>query len=134
MNRIFLTGASGYLGSAVAARLARTGQELVALTRDEQHAGALERIGANPLVGDLGQPESYMAVLKNCDAAVHMAVSPELGEAARMDQVALAAFADAAEDGRLRRLLYTSGFWVYGDPHGAVVEDAAPLAPLEPVA
>lgn len=134
MNRIFVTGASGYLGGAIAARLARAGLEVSGLTRDPRSVAALERAGVQPVVGDLSKPESYVAVLKNCDAAVHAAIAPSTANPATLDQAALSAFADAAEDGRLRRLLYTSGLWVLGDAHGEVLDDSAPTSPHELVA
>jgi nucleoside-diphosphate-sugar epimerase len=127
-SRVFVTGASGYLGGAIAARLARGGFEVHGLTRSAGGAAGLERAGVRAVVGDLAQPESYVGVLKNCDAAVHAAFTP--AATAELDQAALAAFRDAAEDGRLRRLLYTSGGWVHGDSGDAVFDESTPLHPL----
>jgi len=128
--KIFITGAGGYLGAAIAARLARAGNEVVGMVRTETAADTLRRDGVQPLVADLTKPETYVSVLKNCDVAVHASFARE-GSPAVLDAAALEAFADAAEDGRLRRLLYTSGLWVHGDQHGAVIDEATPLAPTE---
>ena len=130
-QRIFVTGASGYLGSAVAARLARDGHEVYGLTRRQEHAAALERFGAKPVIGDLSKPASFVGVLKNCDAIVHAASDPKAWAA--RDQKALEAFGAAARDGRVRRLLYTSGVWVQGDTAGQVVDEEAALHPAEVV-
>ena len=129
-NKIFITGASGYLGSAIAARLKRVGHDVFGLTRDAGRAARRERLGVQPVVGDLAKPETFMATLKNCDAAIHAAIAGE-GPPAVLDERALEAFADAAEDGRLRRFLYTSGLWVHGDTGEQVVDESTPLAPLE---
>jgi nucleoside-diphosphate-sugar epimerase len=51
--------------------------------------------------------------------------------AAGPDQLALEAVRAAAHDGRVRRLLYTSGVWVHGDTGGAVADETAPLAAAE---
>ncbi len=128
-QRVFVTGATGYVGSAVAARLLRGGAEVHGLTRSPRQAEALERASVKPVVGDLAQPETFLAQLKNCDAAVHAAVEAEDWPA--KDQKALEAFRAAAQDGRLRRLLYTSGLWVHGDGGGAIVDESTPLQPLE---
>src|SRR5262249_49185431 len=71
---------------------------------------------------------------KNCDAAVHAAVAAGEVDPAGLDRAALEAFAAAAHDGRLRRLLYTSGLWVHGDTGAEVVDETTPLHPHELVA
>ncbi|HEY6867574.1 MAG TPA: NAD-dependent epimerase/dehydratase family protein [Candidatus Eisenbacteria bacterium] len=127
--RVFITGATGYIGSAVAARLARAGHEIVGLTRREANAAILERAGIRPIVGDLAKPATFIGALKNCDAVVHAATDPRAW--AENDQKALEAFRAAAQDGRVRRLLYTSGIWVHGDTGGRVVDETTPLEPAE---
>jgi nucleoside-diphosphate-sugar epimerase len=130
-SKIFLTGASGYLGSAIAARLVRAGHEVLGLTRTPGAAVRLQRLGVVPVVGDLLKPETFVGTLKNCDAAIHAASADEGASPVVLDERALAAFADAAEDGRLRRFLYTSGLWVHGDTGGQVIDESTPLAPLD---
>ena len=44
LTRIFVTGAAGYLGSAIAARLARPGHDVFGLTRNPEHANALRSV------------------------------------------------------------------------------------------
>ena len=129
-TRILITGAAGYLGGAIATRLARAGYEVIGLVRSAEHAEQLRRVGVQPQIGDLTKPDTYVSVLKNCDAAVHATAARE-GSPATLDQQALEAFADAAEDGRLRRLLYTSGIWVHGDAGSETVDESTPLQPHE---
>lgn len=131
--RVFITGASGYLGAAIAARLVRAGFELRGLARTPERAQSLEAAGVEPIVGDLARPDTYLAELKNCDVVVHAAAAHGEGGPAGPDQAALEAFRTAAQDGRVRRLLYTSGVWVHGNTGGAVVDETAPLAPAERV-
>lgn len=129
-HRIFLTGATGYLGSAIAARLVRAGHEVTGLTRDLASVPALEALGVKPVVGDLADAESWVGVLQNCDCAVHAAFDASTG-ASETDHHALEAFRVAALDGRLRRVLYTSGAWVNGPTDGQVLDETAPARPLE---
>ena len=128
-QRIFVTGASGYLGSGIAARMVRAGHEVVGLTRRQEGGEALERLGVKPVIGDLAEPETFVGALKNCDAVVHAA--SDSAASAERDQAALEAFRAAAQDGRVRRLLYTSGMWVYGPTAGRIVDETTALAPAE---
>lgn len=128
-QRIFVTGATGYIGSAVAARLARAGHEVFGLTRSRERARALSTLGVKPVFGDLAKPEDWTGVLQNCDWAVHAAFDAEHG-APEQDENALDAFRTAALDGRLRKLIYTSDIWVHG-PSAEVLDETAPLKPLE---
>jgi len=127
-HRIFVTGATGYLGSAFAARLKRAGHEVFGLTRSPERAAALEAAGIHGVAGDLKQPETWIGLLKNCDVVVHAPYDSD--DVAGADAAALEAYRSAAQDGRLRRLLYMSGMWVHGDTRGAVVNEQTPLDPI----
>lgn len=127
-RKVFVTGVTGYLGSAIAPRIVRAGHEVYGLTRDAGRAAGLEALGIQPVIGDLGEPSSYIGVLKNCDDAIHAAID---ADAAAADHAALESLRDAAEDGRLRRVLYTSGCWVIGNTGEVVADETTPLAPVE---
>lgn len=127
-RRIFVTGAAGYLGLAIAARLVRAGHEVHGLTRSDDGARALSAVGAKPVRGDLTRRGDWVGDLRNSDAVVHAVVDRD--DVAGTDQKAIEAYRTAARDGRVRRLLYTSDVWVHGDTHGEVVDENAPLHPL----
>jgi len=129
-HRIFVTGATGYVGSAIAARLVAAQHEVYGLTRHRAAARALEAAGIRPVIGDLAEADAWTGVLQNCDAVVHAAFDGENG-AAEADTQALEAVRFAALDGRVRRLLYTSGIWVHGPGGEKPVDESAPLKPLE---
>lgn len=126
--RVFVTGATGYLGTAIAARIARAGHQVYGLTRRADRAGSLAGRGITPVIGDLERPETFLSTLKNCDAAVHAARPAH--DADQLDLGALASLRDAAIDGRVRRLLYTSVMWVYGDTADRTVDETTPLNPM----
>jgi nucleoside-diphosphate-sugar epimerase len=128
-ERIFVTGASGYIGSVIAARLARKGHKVFGLTRSREHARALEGMGVLPVLGDLAGEQEWLGVLQNCDSAVHTAFDGENG-AADVDHAALEALRLASLDGRVRRVLYTSGTWVHGHGDNGSADERTPLAPL----
>lgn len=129
-ERIFVTGATGYIGAAVAARLARKGHQVFGLTRTRENAKALAAIGVSPVLGDLAGDDDWRGVLQNCDTAVHCAFDSENG-AADVDHAALEALRHAALDGRVRRVLYTSGIWVHGHGIDGRADETTPLAPLD---
>jgi nucleoside-diphosphate-sugar epimerase len=128
-HRIFVTGATGYLGSAIAARLKRAGHELFGLTRHAERGSVLAALGITPVIGDLANPDDWIGVLQNCDVVVHAAADSG-AQWSIHDQRALGAIRTAAQDGRVRRLLYTSGIWVHGDGGGKILDESTPLAPL----
>ncbi|NOT35234.1 MAG: NAD-dependent epimerase/dehydratase family protein [Candidatus Eisenbacteria bacterium] len=132
-ERVFVTGVTGYLGAAISRRLKAAGYEVWGLTRSEERAAQLEAAGFHAVVGDVSEPATFRGALNNSDAVVHAAA--EHGpHAAKRDQQALHVIRAAVEDGRVRRVLYTSGIWVHGDTGGRVVDETARPEPLELVA
>src|SRR5262245_17900046 len=130
-RKVFFTGATGYLGSAIAARLLRAGYEVRALARTQERAALVQAMGAEAVLGSFDDPEALVAEMKNCDAVVHVARDTDHAES--RDQAALEAIRTAAHDGRVRRLLYTSDARVHGDTRGAIVDETAPIAAAEQV-
>src|SRR5690242_7419791 len=122
--RVFVTGASGYLGSAIASRLVKTGAEVQGLVRTADRAERLRGIGVVPVLGTLEQADALVAALKNCDAVVHVGRAPR--DTALVDQKALEAIRAGVLDGRVRHVLYTSGAFVHG-PTGDAIEDESSL-------
>jgi nucleoside-diphosphate-sugar epimerase len=127
-HKIFVTGAGGYLGQAIATRFARAGYAVHGLVRRPEAAEVLAAAGVSPVVGDLAEPASFLGRLQNCDAAVHAVVDEN--DAPGRDQMALDAYRTAARDGRLRKLLYTSTVWVYGPTDGEVADEQRATHPL----
>jgi nucleoside-diphosphate-sugar epimerase len=126
--RVFLTGGTGYIGSAVLDALVRAGHHVDALVRNREKAGDVQVRGAHPVLGDIAQPETYAAAAAVADGAIHTAMddSPR-GHA--LDAVALdTLLALPPRSGRF--FIYTSGVWVLG-PAPVPVDEAAPLNPIE---
>lgn len=76
--RIFVTGATGFVGSHVARSLAAAGAELRLLIRKTSRIGHLEGLKAELVTGDLLQPENLRSALLGCDALVHVAADYRL--------------------------------------------------------
>ena len=129
--RIFLTGATGYVGSAVLEALLRNGQSVTALVRDPERAERLSLRGVQCVVGELSVPKSYTPAAEACDAIVHTALERSKRTAA-VDREAIEALLGAAirraAKGNPAGFVYTSDLWVLGNTAGAANEDA-PLRP-----
>jgi len=71
--RVFVTGASGHIGSAVAPELIKAGHEVTGLARTEASAAAVTSMGAQARRGDLTDPDGLRAAAADADALVHLA-------------------------------------------------------------
>jgi dihydroflavonol-4-reductase len=76
--KVFLTGATGFVGHHVAVALAGQGAELRLLVRPTSRLENLEGIAGETHIGDLARPESLRAALAGCDAVVHTAADYRL--------------------------------------------------------
>src|SRR6266849_2849802 len=108
--RIFMTGATGYIGGAVAAALRTRGHEVTALVRPESDANQLRDLGVVIVSGDLSTLPSLSDALGGHDVLLHVAQSQ--GE----DSVALdGAAVDTFLGRKNAQVVYTSGVWVLGN-------------------
>ena len=71
--KVFITGATGYVGSHVAQAMSRAGHEVHGLVRSEEKAKMLAGQEIRPVKGSLQQPESYMPVAEQCSVLIHAA-------------------------------------------------------------
>ena len=76
--KVFLTGATGFVGHHVARALAAEGTDLRLLVRKTSNLANLEGIDADTHVGDLSEPETLRSGLAGCDALVHVAADYRL--------------------------------------------------------
>jgi nucleoside-diphosphate-sugar epimerase len=120
--RVFITGATGYVGSAIAAALRERGHEVAALVRPEADGGHLRDIGAVVIAGDLDSLPSMGETLAQYDTIVHTAQSNE--RTAELAQKALDAYS-----AQRAHLIWTSGVWVLGNTTNA--NERSPVNPLE---
>jgi nucleoside-diphosphate-sugar epimerase len=134
--QIFLTGATGYIGSAVLDTFVRAGHTVTALVRDPEKAEYVSSRGMHAVIGDLDKPASYAADAERAEVVVHTALDGSV----RRDQVDrravdtfLAVGSNRAAAGKPAAFIYTSGIWVLGDTNGVAAEDA-PVRPTPLVA
>jgi nucleoside-diphosphate-sugar epimerase len=126
--RVFLTGGTGYLGSAILEALVRGGHQVDALVRHGEKAAAVTARGARPVLGNLATPSSYAAAASDADGVIHAAIdgSPRAPQfdIALLDTV----LAPSERPGRF--FIYTSGVWILG-PTPSPADENAPVNPAE---
>jgi nucleoside-diphosphate-sugar epimerase len=136
--RIFLTGATGYIGAAVLDALVRGGHDVTALVRNNEKARRVAARGGHPVIGNLAEPESFRGAADAQDGYVHAAYDTRSGRGPAIDQAALETIIAAARRPRTagssappkRFIIYTSGVWILGRASEPVGEDA----PINPIA
>lgn len=122
--RIFVTGATGYIGSAVVRELAEAGHQVVGLTRVPEKTSYLEGLGARTVVGDIRDAASYRAEAEGADALIHVAAEDSEARP-EVDRAAVDALLSAAEEGRASVFLYTSGCFVLGETGDIPADESA---------
>jgi nucleoside-diphosphate-sugar epimerase len=126
---VFLTGATGYIGGAVADALLRAGHSVVGLARSEEAASRLSAKEITPFHGDLNSPASLARAAAESDAVIHTGTTND----GNLDQAAVRAMLGGLLDSG-KPLIYTSGIWVLGDTGGRIADETWPLNPAALVA
>ncbi|HEY7473234.1 MAG TPA: NAD-dependent epimerase/dehydratase family protein [Gemmatimonadota bacterium] len=125
--RVFLTGASGYIGSAVTGELVRAGHDVTGMHHSPENAERVRALGAEPLRGDLTKPETYAEAAAGHDVVVHLAM--DYGRPAEADAAAVDTLIEAARSHMMRdaHLVYTSGCWVLGETGDGPADEENPI-------
>jgi nucleoside-diphosphate-sugar epimerase len=132
--KIFVTGGTGYIGSAVALRLKKAGHVVSALVRSPEKAKDLATAGVKVVQGDLASPAGYAAAAYGSDAVVHAAADYGPG-GIELDKKAVTTARELLRGRVGATLIYTSGVWVNGPTDGASpTDETAPLKPIKQVA
>jgi dihydroflavonol-4-reductase len=132
--RIFITGATGFVGGHVARRYAAEGASLRLLTRQTSRLDSLSGIDAEMVTGDLREPEKLRSAISGCDALVHVAADyrlwvrdPEQMYAANVGGTR--ELLKLAREVGVPRVVYTSSVATMGfKADGTIVNEETPVA------
>jgi nucleoside-diphosphate-sugar epimerase len=108
---VFVTGASGWIGSAIVQELLASGHSVAGLARSEESAAAVAAAGARPVRGSLVDLDVLRGAAAAADGVIHTAFVHDFTDfaaAAALDQTAIEAMAEALA-GSDRPLVITSG-------------------------
>jgi nucleoside-diphosphate-sugar epimerase len=127
--KVFVTGATGYIGSAVAAAFARAGHEVYGLARSKEKGTRLAAAEVTPVPGTLQDPASYVATADACQVLIHCAVEYSARQWELHERTIDTLLTSARSTRAPRALLVTSGVWVYGNTGAAAADESASLLP-----
>jgi dihydroflavonol-4-reductase len=132
--RVFITGATGFVGGHVARQYAAEGASLRLLTRQTSRLDSLAGIDAEMVKGDLRETENLRSALSGCDALVHVAADyrlwvrdPKHMYAANVDGTR--ELLKLAREVGIQRVVYTSSVATMGfKTDGTIVNEETPVA------
>jgi len=127
--KVFLTGATGYIGSGVAKAFRRAGHQVWGLIQSSTQVPLLAQYEIRPVIGDLRKPNSYLEVAEDCNVLVHCAADYQ-HDWAMSDRQTIETMLAASERGpQPKTIVFTSGSWVYGNTGGKPVDETTAPAP-----
>ncbi|MGZ8758440.1 MAG: NAD-dependent epimerase/dehydratase family protein [Aeromicrobium sp.] len=136
--RVVTTGSAGFIGRAVAKRLAQRGDDVVALVRDPERAQVLKTDGVQLQASDLSSVTQLSAQMRGADGVIHGAGSYRVGikrsERQQMWEANVGAterVLDSAIKAGIPRVVYISTTNVFGDTRGERVDETYLRDPRE---
>ena len=130
---VLVTGASGYIGSAVVRALHASGYRPVGLVRGQDAATRLAELGARAIVGDMRAPADWLNQVGAVDAIIHAAATfaddMDASEAALLDGLLAWAQRRAERMGAPVPFIYTGGCWLYGPVGARAAKEGDPFDP-----
>jgi nucleoside-diphosphate-sugar epimerase len=127
--RVFVTGASGWIGSAVVPELLEAGHEVVGLGRSEASLASITAAGAAAVEGSLDDLDSLRRGAEDSDGVVHLAFKHDFSkfaESGRTERAAIEVLGNALE-GSGRPLLFASGVAGLAPGRVATEDDVSPM-------
>ncbi|MEZ2348154.1 SDR family oxidoreductase [Terriglobus sp. RCC_193] len=132
--RIFVTGATGFIGSALVPELIQAGHQVVGLTRSEAGAEALQAAGAQPLHGNIEDLDSLRKGAADSDGVIHLAFNHDFSrfqQNCEDDRKVIEAIGEVLA-GSNRPFIVTSGTAIAANVDGKPSTEDGPLAPWNP--
>jgi nucleoside-diphosphate-sugar epimerase len=131
--RVFLTGGTGYIGSAVLDALFRAGHQVVAMARDPEKVQRLRARGATALLAEVGTPTKYVAEVEAADAVVHTSFESSARGVEKDRQAIETLVSTLKRSASGKAFIYTSGVWVLGN-NSWPADEHSPTRPADHVA
>jgi dihydroflavonol-4-reductase len=132
--KVFITGATGFVGSHVARALQDAGADLRLLVRPSSVTANIDSLNADRVVGDLREPDSLKDLMSGCDALFHVAAdyrlwAPDHADMFRANVGGTRAILQAAQDAGIRRVVYTSSVATMGfTNNGHLADEKSPVS------
>ncbi len=133
--RVLVTGASGFIGSALVHRLSGKDNEVTALVRSEERKQVLQNLGARFVIADIADGEALSGALRDLDVDVifHLAAINPLEKDRKIQQRVnidgMRNLIDACLKGRIGLFIYAQGTGVFGNTKGTPIDESTPRNP-----
>lgn len=127
--RVFMTGASGWIGSAVVPELLAAGHEVSGIARSDESAARLRAAGVTAIPGSLDDLDTLRTAAEGSDAVIHLGFKHDFSDYAasgRTERAVMQTFGDALA-GTGKPLLFASGVALVTPGRVATEEDASPF-------
>ena len=127
--KIFLTGATGFVGSVVAEKLKGKGHKIVGLARNDEAEAKLSAKNIEAVRGDVSDFDVLKRAAQDADAVIHTAFShgfAEFSDAVKLEREVIKTFGDALAQTN-KPVVVTSGSSVLGDTRGNVADEDYPF-------
>jgi nucleoside-diphosphate-sugar epimerase len=138
---IFVTGAGGFIGSAVVAALLRSGARVRALTGAPGDVTRDLPQEVTAMRGEITDPRAVSELMAGAEVVIHLAGPPSVADSfaqpaqyARIHVVGTATVIEACHRLGVHRLIYLSSAEVYGQPQSSLVSEDHPLQARSPYA
>src|SRR6188472_2909396 len=131
---VLVTGATGFVGGAVARRLARDGHDVRALARASAAVGPLVAAGIDVVRGDVRDPDSLALAVRGCSQVIHLAAAKR-GPWSLLHDVNVRGTAnvlDATHGTDVQRVVFGSTLGVNGFVTGEPLDERSPARPNTP--
>lgn len=116
--KILVTGATGYIGGSIAAKLVSDGHEVTGLTRSNEQGAKLAERGVTPLIGSLEEAEKLADAARAADAVIHAASADDFNAVVTLV---------TALEGTGKTLIHTSGSAIVADGADGAAPNRPPL-------
>jgi len=128
--RVFVTGASGFVGSAIVRELLQAGHSVLGLVRSDAGAESVANAGAEVYRGDINDQEAIQKATEGCDAVIHTAFNHDFSrfkQNCEDDRKVIEALGDALA-GSYRPLVVTSGVGILNLGSRQITENDNPAS------
>lgn len=138
--KIFVSGAAGFIGSAVTAELVKRGHDVLGMAIDDREARIVGDSGAKPIIGNLYEGGEWCNVISEADKVISLTQPTKMDDIVTRDNIgsysrkhteAVTNLIKAASDSKVRQVIVTNHTECFGDRKGKWVEsDAAAHDPV----
>ena len=126
--KIFITGSTGFIGTYLVRRLAKTQHELYCLAREKSETRFLEEIGVNIIKGDVTDKDSLLKGMEGCNWVAHLASSfvfwlPRKKAFKNVNITGTQNVMESALERGISKVVYVSTAAIYGNAKWPITEE-----------